>query len=274
MKTIVIAEIGENHYGNWNICEGLVRQAAAAGATLAKFQTYTAEQFGKDHQWYADFKQVEMPEEVHFEMQALCAELGVGFLSSTFTLRSTAFLVDKMGCDALKLASSRVTHMELLDDVNRRADKVKTVYLSTGMANLDEVKTAVDHLDNIETLYLLQCTSQYPTEDENVNLRAMHTLRDTFPQHGIGFSDHSRGLDACLAAVAMGAQVLEKHFSYHTALPGDDHEGAFTPESLCELVQRIERIEAMMGSLEKKPIPAEERAIGGLRLPLHEVGFD
>jgi sialic acid synthase SpsE len=274
MKTILIAEIGENHYGSWDICRGMVREAAGNGATIVKFQTYTAEQFGTDHPWYADFKKVEMPPEIHFEMKTLCEELGVGFLSSTFTIRSTAFLVDKMGCDALKLASSRVPDLPLLDYVNSRADQVETVYLSTGMATLDQVRTAVKHLSNIRKLYLLQCTSQYPTDDENVNLRMMLTLKEAFPEHGIGLSDHSRGIDAGLAAVALGAEVLEKHFTYHTRMPGDDHEGAVTPEMLGELARRVARIEAMLGSAEKAPVAAEERATWALRIKLHEVGFD
>ena len=274
MQTILIAEIGENHYGNWDLCRGMVREAAANGATFVKFQTYTAEQFGRDHPWYAEFKKVEMPEEIHFEMQTLCRELGVGFLSSTFTAQSTAFLVDRMGCDALKLASSRVSDLDLLDYVNGRANQVKTVYLSTGMATLDEVRAAVGHLDRIDRLYLLHCTSQYPTDDENVNLRAMLTLREAFPEHHVGFSDHSRGLDACLAAVAMGAEVLEKHFTYNTCMPGDDHEGALTPGSTKELVHRVERVEAMLGSPEKRPVPAEVRAIDALRIPMREVDFE
>ena len=274
MNTIIIAEIGENHYGRWGICRGMVEEAAANGATIIKFQTYTADQFGRDHPWYEDFKSVEMSESVHFDMQTLCREKGVEFLSSTFTIRSTAFLVDKMGCDALKLASSRVTHQELLDYVNSRADQVKTVYLSTGMATLDEVRIAVEHLAGIEKLYLLQCTSQYPTDDENVNLRMMLTLKEAFPEHGVGLSDHSRGIDACLAAVALGAEVLEKHFTYHVRLPGDDHEGGMTPEMLAELAARVSRIEKMLGSAGKAPVPAEARAISALRIKLEEVGFE
>ena len=133
MRTLLIAEIGENHLGNWDLCRGLVRQAAAHGATIAKFQTYTAEQFGPDHVWYRDFQKVEMPVDVHLEMQALCREVGIGFLCSTFTRRATDFLVDRLGCDALKLASSRVTDHSLLDYVNQRASQVRTVFLSTGM---------------------------------------------------------------------------------------------------------------------------------------------
>lgn len=274
MRTILIAEIGENHFGNWDICRGMVQEAASNGATFAKFQTYTAEQFGEDHPWYDEFKKVEMPVEVHFDMQALCQELGIGFLCSTFSRRSTAFLVEEMGCTALKLASSRVTDLDLLDDVNGCADQVKTVYLSTGMSTLDEVRTAVSRLDRIETLYVLHCTSQYPTDDGNVNLRAMLTLKEAFPGCKIGFSDHSRGLEACVAAVAMGAEVLEKHFTYHTRLPGDDHEGALTPEMLSELVRRVDRVETMLGTDEKTPLPEEALARDALRVKMREVGFE
>ena len=136
MKTIVIAEMGENHYGNWEICRAMVEQAAAGGATYAKFQTYTAEEFGRDHPWYDEFRRVAMPTSVHFEMQRLCGEKGIAFLSSAFTKGSVSFLVDKMGRNALKLASSRVNQLDLLDYVNSRADQVRTVYLSTGMATL------------------------------------------------------------------------------------------------------------------------------------------
>ena len=274
MNTIIIAEIGENHYGNWTLCHAMVEQAAANGATYAKFQTYTAEEFGRDHQWYDEFKKVEMPTSMHFEMQALCEQLNVGFLSSAFTVGSAGFLIDNMGLDKLKLASSRVTDLKLLDYVNNRANQVKTVFLSSGMATLDEMGTAVDHLTAIDKLYLLQCTSQYPTDDENVNLRAMLALHDAFPQHGYGFSDHSRGIDAACAAIAMGAQVIEKHFTFHTALPGDDHEGALTPETLAELCQRAQRIENMLGSATKGPVPDEKTALDNLRVKMKEVTYE
>ena len=274
MKTIIIAEIGENHYGQWDLCRGMVEEVAGGGGTYAKFQTYTAEQFGKDHVWYGAFKKVVLPEAEHFEMQALCQERGIGFLCSTFTQRSTAFLVDRRGCDELKLASSRVTDLALLDYVNSRADQVQRVYLSTGMSTLEEVREAVGRLGRIEELYLLHCTSQYPTEDENVNLRAMVTLQEAFPEYAIGYSDHSRGIEACLAAVALGAQVLEKHFTYHVQMPGDDHEGALTPETLGELVRGVQRIERMLGTGDKKPVAAEQKAMAALRVEMREVGFD
>ena len=274
MKTIVIAEIGENHYGRWDICRAMVEEAAANGATIVKFQTYTADQFGKDHQWYEWFKGVEMPPEVHFEMQALCGEKSIEFLSSTFTVRSTVFLVDKMGLETLKLASSRIVDVDLLDYVNSRADQVKTVFLSTGGSTLAEIRQAVKHLDRIKNLCLLHCVSQYPTDDSNVNLRALQTIKNEFSEHRIGYSDHSRGIEACVAAIVLGAEVLEKHFTFNTRLPGDDHAGAMTPEMLSDLVRRIDRLEVMLGSSKKAPAEDEQKALSALRGKLHEVGFD
>ena len=117
MKTKLLVEIGENHLGNWQLAKGLVREAAKAGGTHAKFQTYTAEQFGKDHRWYEDFKKVEISEEMHFELQEECKHAGIEFLSSSFTQQSTGFLVDKMGLTELKIASGRIPHLELLKDM-------------------------------------------------------------------------------------------------------------------------------------------------------------
>lgn len=274
MKTKLIVEIGENHLGNWQLAKGMVREAAKAGGTYAKFQTYTADQFGKDHRWYEDFKKVQVSEEMHFELKEECKKAGISFLSSSFTLRSTAFLVDKMGLTELKIASGRIPYLDLLKDVNRRADQVKTVYLSTGGSNIDEIRTAVDCLDRIETLYLLHCISQYPTEDENVNLRMMLDIHRAFPNHPFGYSDHSRGIEAVCAAVAMGATVIEKHFTYHVEIPGDDHEGAWTPATIADTVRRIERVEKMLGSDKKAPAEGEQVALSALRIDLDEVGFE
>ena len=274
MKTVLIAELGENHYGRWDVCRGMVEEVAAGGATVAKFQTYTANQFGSDHEWFDWFQGVEMPEEVHFEMQQLCGELGITFLSSTFTLRSTDFLVDRMGLKALKLASSRIVDIELLEHVNDRSEQVDTVYLSTGGSTLEEIGRAVQCLGSIKNLSLLHCVSQYPTEDPNVNLLAIRAMQAEFPGIPIGYSDHSRGIEACLAAVALGATVLEKHFTYHTRMPGDDHQGALTPESLAELVGQITRLETMLGREEKIPMPDEQKALSQLRGKMLEVDFE
>ena len=274
MKTVLIAELGENHYGRWDVCRGMVEEVAAGGATVAKFQTYTANQFGSDHEWFDWFQGVEMPEEVHFEMQQLCGELGITFLSSTFTLRSTDFLVDRMGLTALKLASSRIVDIELLEHVNARAEQVDTVYLSTGGSTIEEIACAVQCLGSIEQLSLLHCVSQYPTEDHNVNLLAIRAMQAAFPEIPIGYSDHSRGIEACLAAVALGATVLEKHFTYHTRMPGDDHQGALTPETLAELVGQVTRLETMLGREDKTPVPDEQKALSQLRGKMLEVDFE
>jgi N,N'-diacetyllegionaminate synthase len=274
MKTIVISEIGENHYGRWDVCRGMVEESAANGATIAKFQAYTAEQWGKDHEAYEWFKGVEMPEKVNFEMQELCKQKGIGFLSSPFTARAATFLVEKMGLDAVKIPSGRIIHHDLLNCVNNMADRVKTVYMSVGGSSLDEINAAVKCLDKIDKLYLLHCVSQYPTDDENVNLRAMLALKEKFPQHGIGFSDHSRGIEACVAAVTLGAEVVEKHFSYSAKMPGDDHPGAMTPETLAEMVYRIKRVEKMFGSSEIKLLDVEKGVINDLRATLNELDYE
>ncbi len=274
MNTKLIVEIGENHLGNWQLAKGLVREAAKAGGTYAKFQTYTADQFGKDHRWYEDFTKVQVSEEMHFELEQECKQAGIQFLSSSFTQKSTTFLVDKMGLTELKIASGRIPHLDLLQDINRRADQVKTVYVSTGGSTIDEIRTAIGCLDKIETLYLLHCASQYPTEDENVNLRMMLDLHREFPDHPFGYSDHSRGIEAVCSAVAMGATVIEKHFTYHVDIPGDDHEGAWTPASLAETASRLERVEKMLGSDKKGPIEGEMAALAALRADLAEVDFE
>jgi len=274
MKTIVISEIGENHYGRWDICRGLIEESAANGATIVKFQTYSGEQWGLDHEFYEWFKGVAMPEKVHFEMQELCKEKGIGFLSSPFTVKAAAFLIDEMGLEEIKIASGRIVHHDLLDYVNSKADQVKTVYMSTGGCSMDEIAAAVKRFEKIERLYLLHCVSQYPTDDENVNLRMMATLKQAFPQLAIGFSDHSLGIDACVAAVTLGAEVIEKHFTYSTKMPGDDHPGAMTPETLADLVHRIQRVEKMFGSPDKKLLDAEAGVIDALRHKLAEVDLD
>jgi len=274
MQTIVISEIGENHYGRWDICRGLVHESAINGATFAKFQTYTGEQFGQHHPAYEWFKGVTMPESVHREMQQACRDEGIEFLSSPFTVRAAAFLIDQLGLDAIKVASGRVVHHDMLDFIDSRFDQVKTVYMSTGGCSMAEVTAAVKRFSRVERLYLLHCVSQYPTDDVHVNLRAMLTLRAAFVDHGIGYSDHSRGIEACMAAVALGAEVLEKHFTYSTKMPGDDHPGAMTPETLAQLVRQIERVEVMLGSPEKRMLKAEEKTVEALRMRLAEVGFD
>ena len=162
MNTKLIVEIGENHLGNWQLAKALVREAAQSGGTYAKFQTYTADQFGKDHRWYDDFSIVQVPAEMHFELQEECRQAGIEFLSSSFTQRATTFLVDKMGLTELKIASGRIPHLDLLQDVNNRADQVKTVYLSTGGATMDEIRAAVNCLDKIDTAVEIGAESEFP----------------------------------------------------------------------------------------------------------------
>jgi len=155
------------------------------------------------------------------------------------------------------------------------ADSPKTASLpQSQLTPLDPVRIGFVGIERIENLYLLHCVSQYPTEDSNVNLRALRTMKDEFSEYKVGYSDHSRGIEACLAAVALGAEVIEKHFTFHTRLPADDHAGAMTPETLHQLVEGIQRLEVMLGSSGKAPMFGEQGALSALRVKLHEVDFE
>lgn len=271
MKTIVIAEIGENHYGQWDLCRGLTQEAARNGATIAKYQTYTGNQFPANHPERDWFQRVSMPARVHFEMRDLCLSSGIRFLSSPFSVGAARFLVETMGLNEIKIASSVLLRFPVLDYLNDRADMVKTIYLSTGMATVAEIRESLAHLQRIDKIYLLHCVSQYPTEDSEANLRCITTLQREFPGIPTGYSDHTRGIEACMAAVALGAEVIEKHFTYHTAMPGTDHAGGMTPSDLKEMTQKIERIEKLLGSPEKRPTASEAQIVELARTPLAET---
>ena len=273
MKTIVIAEIGENHFGQWDLCKGLTTEAARRGAAIAKFQTYKADQVPPDHPEREWFELVAMPEGVHYEMQEHCGGLGIRFLSSPFSVGAARFLVEDLKCEEIKVASRMLVYPPMLDFLNDHSDQVKTVYLSTGMATMAEIREGLRHLDKIKKVYLLHCVSLYPTEDAEAELRCLTTLQREFPGFSIGYSDHTRGIDACLAAVALGAEVLEKHFTYNARMPGSDHEGGMTPDDLAEMVKRIGRLEQMLGSGKKAPTPREKEILPAMRGSWAEVEF-
>jgi sialic acid synthase SpsE len=147
-----------------------------------------------------------------------------------------------------------MTNHSLLDYVNQHAD---VVFLSTGMSNLEEVGESLEHLNRVKDVFILHCVTQYPCSDSNANLLAIRVLQNAFPDYKIGYSDHTLGITAPLAAVSLGAQVIEKHYTLAKTLPGTDHILSATPEEFREMVSQIRRLEIMLGSPEKKPSPAE-----------------
>ena len=259
-KTTIIAEIGENHLGNMDMARRMLVTAADHGAHIVKFQTFRGADTSPDdieHEW---FKQVELSDEMHFELKKMAEEKGVRFLSSPFTVERTRFLVEQLGLTQIKVASGTMRHLPILGYLNGKADVVDTVYMATGMATLDEIRDSLSRLKNIKRVVVMHCVASYPVEDEDANLRVLATLKREFPEYEIGYSDHSRGIDACVAAVALGATVLEKHFTFNVLMPGDDHAGGMTPQSQAELVRRLEHVEKMLGSGEKVLGEREKKA--------------
>ena len=257
-KTTLIAEIGENHLGNMDLARRMVVTAADHGAHIVKVQSFHGADTAPDDPEREWFKQVELPDAMHFELKKLAVKHGARLLSAPFTVERARFLVEQVGLTEIKVASGTLRHLPILNYLNSRADVIHTVYMSTGLATLEEIRDCLSRLNKIRRVVIMHCVACYPAEDGDANLRAVGTLRREFAEHEIGYSDHTRGIEACLAAVALGATVLEKHFTFNVLMPGSDHAGAMTPQDEAELVRRLERLEAMLGTGEKAPCPKEK----------------
>ncbi len=268
-RTIVIAEIGENHIGDWDRARQMVVAAARAGADIVKFQSYRGGDVADDDPEREWFVRVQLPDALHVELAELARRQGVGFLSSPFTIERARFLCERVGLSAIKIASSEMLNGPLLDYVSRCA---KTVYLSTGLATLDEVREAVARLRGVPEVIILHCVTQYPLQDVDANLRAITVLREAFPGRRIGYSDHTIGLLAPIVAVALGATVIEKHFTMDKSLPGTDHLLSVTPEELRTMVEWIRQAERLLGVARKAPVPAELAIRDTVRRRFQKVG--
>lgn len=253
-KTIIIAEIGENHIGDMNLAHKMIEEAAKAGADMVKFQSYLASEVADDDPEKDWFARVQLSDGVHRELREYAAKCGIEFLSTPFSLDRAKLLCEGLGLKKIKIASSEMINFRLLDYVNEHAD---IVFLSTGMATTGEIKNSLPHLNKVTT-YILHCVTQYPTEPEDANLRAITTLKEAFPKYHIGYSDHTLGNQAVLTAVALGAEVVEKHFTLDKTLPGTDHIISADPEELRKLVKGVREVETLLGSYEKRPTPGEE----------------
>ena len=273
-RVFIIAEAGVNHNGDLSLARRLVDAAAAAGADAVKFQTFKAVNLASRQAKRAEYqkenlgngeqdqlsmlRKLEMDEDTHIELIAHCRTRGIEFISTPFDHESIT-LLERLGISRYKIPSGEVNNLPYL---RRIAALGKAVILSTGMCDLADVRAAVDALtaagQDPRRLTLLHCNSGYPTPDADVNLRAMATLAVAFPQlAGVGYSDHTIGLEASLAATALGAMVIEKHFTLDRDLPGPDHKISLLPAELTALVTGIRRIETMLGSPEKRPTPSE-----------------
>ena len=271
-KTIIIAEAGVNHNGSLEMALQLIDVAVAAGADAIKFQTFKAEKViavhapkagyqkettGSDESQLEMVKKLELDEAAHIQLYQYCQIKGILFLSAPFDLESID-LLKRLGLEIFKIPSGEITNLPYL---RKMGALKKRLILSTGMADLDEIKDALDVLSeagtSLESITILHCNTEYPTPFEDVNLRAMLTIQNAFPGISVGYSDHTSGIEVPIAAVAMGATVLEKHFTLDQNLPGPDHKASLEPDELKAMVQAIRNIEKALGTGIKKPSPSE-----------------
>ncbi|MCM1349078.1 MAG: N-acetylneuraminate synthase [Firmicutes bacterium] len=260
--TIIIAEAGVNHGGDIEQARELVKAAAAAGADYVKFQTFKAENLVCQSAQRAEYQkrncggnetQLQMLKRLelkasHFgELSELCRKLGIGFLSSPFDVESVELLAP-LKMDYWKIPSGEITNLPLLEAIGRQGGKI---ILSTGMSTIDEVEQALRILEESGTkrsnVILLHCNTQYPTEAADVNLLAMTAL-GKLSCAGVGFSDHTVGTAAPIAAVALGAMVIEKHFTLDKNMPGPDHKASADPNEFASMVRDIRFVEQALGS--------------------------
>ena len=272
-KTLVIAEAGVNHNGDPALATQLAKVAARAGADVVKFQTFKADRLATETAPKAEYQQeatdesqsqleffsgLELSEEMHETLIADCKELGIKFFSSAFDIESVEYLAS-LGPEMFKVPSGEITNLPYLRKVGSYG---KPVILSTGMASMKEIESAIMALEAAGTqralITVLHCNTDYPTPMVDVNLRAMNTIGREFGV-AVGYSDHTMGTEVAIAAVALGATVIEKHLTLDRKLPGPDHKASLEPEEFGSMVRAIRNIELAMGSSEKVPTSSELR---------------
>ena len=273
MRTLIIAEAGVNHNGDLELARRLIDVAADAGADRVKFQTFRADRLATRDARKADYQNrttgaaesqqamlrgLELTREMHEILIAHCRARGIGFFSTGFDPESIDLLA-ALGLDQFKIPSGEITNLPYLRHVGRYG---YPVILSTGMATLGEIEAALEVLEQAGTprgrITVLHCNTEYPTPMADVNLRAMLTIRDAFGV-AVGYSDHTLGIEVPIAAVALGATVIEKHFTLDRTLPGPDHKASLEPDELKAMVSAIRNIEQALGDGIKRPSPSEEK---------------
>ena len=273
MSVLIIAEAGVNHNGNLDLALKMVDEAKRAGADIVKFQTAIPEKVISKDADKAEYQkkttgneesQLEMCKRIHLKLsdydiiKKYCEEVGIEFLSTPFDLESIDYL-EKLGLRLWKIPSGEITNLPYLIKIAKTG---KPVIMSTGMAELNEVEEAVNVLkeNGAGEITLLHCTTEYPAPFESVNLRAMNTLREKFETE-VGYSDHTVGFEAAVAAAVLGASVIEKHFTLNHNMEGPDHKASLEPEEFEVMVNNIRLIEKALGDGVKQPAEAEKKNI-------------
>ena len=273
-KTFIIAEAGVNHNGSLELAKKMIDAAVDAHADAIKFQTFAADRVvcrsaqkadyqkqttDKAESQYEMIKRLELDADAHRELITHCRQKDIQFLSSPFDLESID-LLNELGLDIFKIPSGEITNLPYLRKIGSLK---KEVILSTGMADLGEIEDALNVLTGAGTelkdITVLHCNTEYPTPMQDVNLKAMQTIKSAFPGVHVGYSDHTEGIEVPIAAVAMGATIIEKHFTLDKNLPGPDHKASLEPDELTAMVKAIRNIETALGNGIKKPSPSESK---------------
>ena len=270
-KVIIIAEAGVNHNGNYDLAVKMIHEAKRAGADYVKFQTavpelvistfapkaeYQKETTGADESQLDMCRAIHLPLSDYVKLAAICKEEGIGFMSTPFDLVSIDVL-EELDMDYYKIPSGEITNLPYLRKI---ASKHRPVIMSTGMCEMQEIADALAVLEagglTRDQITLLHCNTQYPTPFADVNLAAMHTIAATFGTK-VGYSDHTRGIEVPIAAVAMGARVIEKHFTLDCNMEGPDHKASLEPHQLKAMVDAIRNVEEAIGTAEKHATASE-----------------
>ena len=268
-STLIIAEIGVNHNGNLELAKKMIDVAKDCGADIVKFQTFNVDAITSKHAKMAQYQKENLGEEKgqkemlssltlshsdFTDLAGYCKRTGITFLSTPFDIESVSFLNGLQ--DIWKIPSGEITNYPYLVKI---ANTHKDVILSTGMSTLAEVEVAVKVLsdEGAGKISLLHCTTQYPTPYDSVNLNAMITLKEKTGLD-VGYSDHTNGIEIAVAAVAMGASIIEKHFTLDRNMPGPDHKASLEPKELKQMVQAIRHVESAFGNGVKAPAETEK----------------
>lgn len=270
-RVIIIAEAGVNHNGNYDLAVRMIHEAKRAGADYVKFQTAVPELVISTYAPKAEYQkvttgsdesQLDMCRAIHLplsdyrRLKAVCDQVGIGFLSTPFDLVSIDTL-EELDMDYYKIPSGEITNLPYLRKI---ASKGRRVIMSTGMSEMEEIAAAVKVLEDgglrRGDIILLHCNTEYPTPMADVNLRAMKTIGETLGVT-VGYSDHTRGIEVPIAAVAMGARVIEKHFTLDCTMEGPDHKASLEPGQLKAMVDAIRNVELAIGSAEKHATASE-----------------
>jgi N-acetylneuraminate synthase len=279
-KTFIIAEAGVNHNGDINLAYKLIDAAKEAGADAVKFQTFKSEKViskkaemaeyqkkntGKEESQIEMIKRLELTYNDFSDLKKYCDKKGIMFLSTAFDNESIDFIDNLV--PIFKVPSGEINNFPYLEKI---AQKNKPVIMSTGMANLSDIEKALKTIKNVNEdldITVLHCTTNYPCPYDEVNLKAMNTIKNAFKVK-VGYSDHTLGVEIPVAAVAMGAEIIEKHFTLDKTLPGPDHKASLEPRELKDMVEKIRNIEKALGDGIKKPNLSEEKIKSAARKSL------